>query len=47
MILKTMEMKKKKKENQNAHYISPVVKKGKANPKIGNFDDLIDNTQVD
>ena len=39
-------MKRKKKENKNAHFISPVVKKGNANPKVANFDELYENTLV-
>lgn len=38
-----MEMKIKKKENEQAHLISPVVKKSKAIPKVGNFDELVEN----
>ena len=47
MVLKTHEMKKKKKENSEAHFISPVVKKQKGLPKVANFDDLIDNNTIE
>ena len=40
-------MKRKKKENKNAHLISPVVKKCNVNPKVANFEDLNENTLVD
>ena len=43
MILKTSEMKKKKEENKSAHLIPHVSKKARTKPKVGNFDDLIDN----